>query len=147
MEYSKGNIGRVFVVRFDDGEDLLAGLKDLIKKEQIKAGFVQLIGALTSAKAVLGPHKREYPPNPFWWEFDDAREIVGTGMFAFEGDEPKIHLHTGIGHSSESKTGCIREKAEVYITVEAVIQEIVDVNVIRKLDSRYNASLLDIQAK
>lgn len=145
MEYNQGNNGRVFVVRFDDGEDLLEGLKNIIKKEQIKAGYVQLIGALGSAKAVLGPHKKEYPPKPFWWEFDDAREIVGTGMFAWDGDEPKIHIHTGIGHSSESKTGCIREKAEVYITVEAIIQEIVDVHVTRKLDSRYNASLLSFE--
>lgn len=143
MEYSQGNLGRTFIIRFDDGENLLEELKNLIKKEKIKAGTVQLIGALTSAKAVLGPHKKEYPPRPFWWEFDDAREIVGIGVFAWENDEPKLHLHSGIGHSSESKTGCIREKAEVYITVEAVIQEVVDVQVTRKLDKRYNASLLN----
>lgn len=143
MKYTQGNIGRVFVIRFDDGENLIEELKNIIKKEQIKAGYVQLIGALSSAKAVLGPHKKEYPPRPFWWEFDDAREIVGIGVFAWENDEPKLHLHSGIGHSSESKTGCIREKAEVYITVEAVIQEVVDVQVTRKLDERYNASLLN----
>lgn len=145
MKYTQGNIGRIFVVRFDDGEDLLEGLKNIIKQENIQAGVVHLLGALSSAKAVLGPHKKEYPPNPFWWEFDDAREIVGMGMFAWEDNELKIHLHTGIGHSSESKTGCIRLKADVYITVEAVIQEIINVNVTRKLDSRYNASLLNIE--
>lgn len=145
MEYKQGKLGRTFVVRFDDGEDLIEELKILIKKEQIKAGNVQLIGAISSGKAVLGPHKREYPPNPFWWEFDDAREIIALGIFAFEGDEPKIHLHSGIGHSSESKIGCIRETAKVYITVEVIIQEIVNSGLIRKLDKRYNASLLDFE--
>lgn len=145
MEYTQGNIGRIFVVRFDDGENLLGGLKNIIKEEKIQTGIIHLIGALSSAKVVLGPHKKEYPPNPFWWEFNDAREIVGTGMFAWEDKEPKIHLHTGIGHSSESKTGCIRDKADIYITVEAVIQEIINVNITRKLDSRYNATLLNIE--
>lgn len=145
MQYSQGNLGRTFVVRFDDGENLLEELKKLIKHENIKAGFVHVIGALSSGKAVLGPHKKEYPPNPFWWEFDDAREIIGTGIFALEGDEPKLHLHSGIGHSSESKVGCIREQAKVYITVEAIIQEIINTDVTRKLDKRYNASLLDFE--
>lgn len=145
MEYTQGHLGKTFVVRFDDGEDIVEELKKLIKKEQIKAGSVQLIGAISSGKAVLGPHKREYPPNPFWWEFDDAREILATGIFAFEEDEPKIHLHSGIGHSSESKIGCIRETAKVYITVEAIIQEIIDAEITRKLDKRYNASLLSFE--
>ena len=145
MEYTQGNIGRVFVARFDDGENLIEELKNLIKQEKIQTGVVHLIGALSSAKAVLGPYKKEYPPNPFWWEFDDAREIVGMGIFAWEDNEPKIHLHAGIGNFSESKTGCIRLQADIYITVEAIIQEIVDTKVTRKLDSRYNASLLDIK--
>lgn len=145
MEYTQGNIGRIFVVRFDDGENLLEGLENMIKQDKIQTGIIHLIGALSSAKAVLGPQKKEYPPNPFWWEFNDAREIIGIGVFAWEDNEPKIHLHTGIGHSSESKIGCIRGKADIYITVEAVIQEIINVKVTRKLDLRYNADLLNIE--
>lgn len=145
MEYAQGKLGRMFAVRFDDGENLLEELKKIIKQENIKFGTVHLIGALSSAKAVLGPHQKEYPPSPFWWEFNDAREIIGIGMFAWEDNEPKIHLHSGIGHFSESKTGCIREKTAVYITVEAVVQEIVDINVTRKPDYRYNASLLNFE--
>lgn len=145
MQYTQGNIGRIFVARLDDEEDLLEGLKTIIKQEKVKTGVVYVIGALSSAKAVLGPHKKEYPPNPFWWEFDDAKEIIGIGMFAWEDNEPKIHLHAGIGNSCESKTGCIRDKANIYITVEAVIQEFINLEVTRELDSRYNASLLHIK--
>ncbi len=143
MKYTEARQGRIFVARFEDGEDLLQELKDLIKKENITAGIVHLIGALANTKVVLGPVKRAYPPDPFFWEFDDAREIFGLGIFAWENDEPKIHLHSGIGHKSESKVGCIRKKSEIYLVVEAIIQEITGSHITRKLDDRYNASLID----
>ncbi len=33
MKYTQGNIGRIFVVRFDDDEDLLEGLKISLNKK------------------------------------------------------------------------------------------------------------------
>lgn len=145
MEYTQASLGRVFVARFEDGEDLLTELKELIKKENVKSGVIHLIGALANAKAVLGPEEKAYPPVPFFFEFNDAREVLGLGIFAWEGEEPKIHLHSGIGHKSESKVGCIREKSEIYLVIEAVIQEIVSSNIVRKLDKRYNASLISFE--
>lgn len=145
MQYTQANTGRIFAVKFDAEEDIIAGLKDLIKKENIQAGVIHLIGALTNTDVVLGPKKKEYPPNPVWWNFKDAKEILGLGIFAWEGDEPKIHLHAGLGNSKETKLGCIRNKTEVYLTVEGIVQEFIDTNITRKLDERYNASLLNFE--
>lgn len=145
MEYVQATLGRVYFIKLEDGEDIFDQLKCLIKTENIRAGYVNLLGATTKSKVVLGPHKREYPPNPFWWEFDDARELFAFGIFAWEDDEPKLHLHSGIGHNSESRVGCIRGMSEVYITVEAVLQEVVNPDIKRKLDSRYNASLISFE--
>lgn len=145
MQYTQANIGRIFAVKFDAEEDILAGLKNLIKKENMKAGVIHLIGALTNTDVVLGPKKKEYPPNPEWWNFTDAKEIIGLGIFAWEGDEPKIHLHAGLGNKKETKLGCIRGKAEVYLTIEGIVQEFIDTNITRKLDERYNASLLSFE--
>lgn len=145
MKYTQAEVGRIFIVKFEDSEDLLEGLKKIIKKEKIKSGMIHLIGAISQSKLVLGPEEKAYPPTPSWWSFDDAREIMGTGIFAWENDEPKIHLHAGIGHHSETKVGCIRELCNIYITIEAVIQEIKGSGITRKLDDRYNASLLNIE--
>jgi predicted DNA-binding protein with PD1-like motif len=38
MEYRKGTIGRVFSVRFDEGDFFLEEFIQLIKKENIRAG-------------------------------------------------------------------------------------------------------------
>jgi len=145
MQYTQANLGRIFAVKFDAEEDIISGLKDLIKKEKIQAGVIHLIGALTNTDAVVGPKKKEYPPNPEWWSFTDAKEILGLGIFAWEGDEPKIHLHAGMGNKKEAKIGCLRTKTEVYLTIEGVIQEFIDTNITRKIDERYNASLLNFE--
>lgn len=145
MQYTQANIGRVFAVKFEAEEDILVELKNLIKKENIQSGVIHLIGALTNTDMVLGPKKKEYPPSPVWWDFKDAKEILGLGIFAWEGDEPKIHLHAGVGNKKETKLGCIRNKTEVYLTIECIIQEFIDTNITRKLDERYYASLLSFE--
>lgn len=145
MKYVQAQQGRVFIARFDDSEHLLEELKTLIIKENIKMGMVHLLGAIAKSKLVLGPEEKAYPPKPAWWEFDDAREIFATAIIAWEGDKPKIHLHSAVGHYTGSNVGCIRDVCEVYLTIEAVIQEIIAPEVSRKLDTRYNASLLSFE--
>ncbi len=145
MEYTQASQGRVFVARIDDSEDMIEELKKIIKKENIRAGFVHLMGALCSSKVVLGPEEKQYPPKPVWWEHNNVFEVAGLGVFAWENDEPKIHIHSSFGNYKDTKMGCIREKAEVYLTIEAVIQEVISPNITRKLDDRYNASLLNLK--
>lgn len=145
MEYTQATIGRVFAMRFDAEEDILFEIKDLIKKENIRSGIIHIIGALTNTDAVIGPKDKEYPPNPEWWNFNDVKEIIGLGIIAWEDEEPKIHLHAGFGNKKETKLGCIRTKAEVYLTVEGIIQELIDTTITRKLDERYNTSLLSFE--
>lgn len=142
MEYTQARPGRIFVVKFEAQEDILHELKELIRKEKMHAGIVYLLGALTNTDVVLGPKKKEYPPQPVFWNFSDAKELLAMGIFAHEDDEPKIHLHAGLGNKKETKLGCIRSKTEVYLTVEGVIYEFIDTNITRKPDERYNASLL-----
>lgn len=145
MEYTQANLGRTFILRFDAEEDILEELKNLIRKERMQAGTVQLIGALTNTDVVIGPNEKVYPPEPVLRNFDDAKEIIAYGIFAWEGNEPKLHLHSGFGSKSEMLVGCIRNKTEVYLTIEGVIQEFIDTKVARKLDTRYNASLLSFE--
>jgi len=145
MEYTQATSGRIFAVKFDAEEDILVELKELMRKEKIQSGIIYLIGALTNTDVVVGPKTKEYPPEPVYWNFSDAKEIVAVGLFAHEDDEPKIHLHAGFGNKKETKVGCIRNKSEVYLTVEGIIHEFIDTNITRKYDERYNASLLHFE--
>ena len=108
MKYTKGSIKRVFVVKFEHGDDLLAELTALIRKEEIKSGIIHMIGALEKSDIVVGPKKVEVPPSPVWRRFDDGREIIGFGTIFWKDDEPKIHIHAGIAREDKVNVGCVR---------------------------------------
>lgn len=70
MEYRSGSMNRVFLVRFDQGDDFLAGLLEVVKKEEIKNGWFHCIGGLAEADVVIGPKEPTMPPAPIWQQVD-----------------------------------------------------------------------------
>ncbi len=123
MEYRTGNIGRVIVARFDHGEDFLAGLNHLLKEEEIKKAWFNVIGGIAAARVVTGPKEPVMPPEPVWREIE-TREVLGGGTVYWDGDEPVVHLHAALGHHGETVTGCVREWARTYLVLEVTIFEI-----------------------
>ena len=128
MDYRQGTTGRIFSIRFDDGDDFLEELLGIIKKEHIKQGWFQVIGGLRQAEFVTGPKEPTMPPEPVWDSVDDARETLGTGTIFWDGDEPKIHLHAALGHHGETITACVRKGTKVYLILEVMLIEIAGIN-------------------
>ncbi len=145
MEYTRCKVGRVFVVRFDHGDDLLAELTALIKREDIRAGLLHFLGALEKARIVVGPEKAEVPPVPMWRDFADGREVLGLGTIFWKDDEPKIHIHSGIGRDEAVNLGCIRKDAKVYLTIEAVITELTGLSAKREFDEKTRLDMLEFK--
>ena len=46
MDYRSGTVGRVLAIRLDDGDDFLQELINVVKKENINAGWFTMIGGL-----------------------------------------------------------------------------------------------------
>ena len=134
MKYQQGTIGRVFMAKIEHGEDLLAELKSLAVKENIRAGIMFILGAVGSASLVTGPRDCSVPPEPVWRRFTDGREILGTGTVFWDETEPVLHIHSTVGKGDLSLTGCLREQTETYLVVEAVILEISGIDASRALD-------------
>jgi len=131
MDYRSGKVGRVFAVRFDDGDDFLNELTSLIRKEEIRSGWFHVIGGLREAGVVTGPQKPVMPPEPVWAELDTVRETLGTGTIFWDGDEPKIHLHAALGHHGDTLTACVRKGTKVYLILEVFIVETEGINASR----------------
>jgi len=142
MQYQKGSIGRVFVAKFEHGDDLLVELKALLKKEEVKAGIMFMIGALQAGSLVVGPETCSVPPNPVWKKFADGREILGIATVFSAEEEPVIHLHASLGRGEETWTGCIRKDTQVYLVVEVIILELIDSGAMRTLDALTGMNLL-----
>ncbi|MGD0857664.1 MAG: DUF296 domain-containing protein, partial [Dehalococcoidia bacterium] len=57
MKYSEGKIGRVFIIRLEDGDKLPACIEKFALEHNIKAGLALLIGGIGSGDLVVGPRK------------------------------------------------------------------------------------------
>lgn len=141
MDYRVGSIGRIFAVRIDHGEDVISELCVLALKENIRAAFFIMLGAMGEAELVTGPKKKAVPPTTVWSKFDDAREIIGVGSIFRENVEPKIHLHGAAGGRKGMTMGCFRKKAQAFMVVEVFIVEM-DIAAERVFDEKIGFSLM-----
>jgi uncharacterized protein len=144
MKYQTGEIGRVIVAKFEDGDDIINNIISIAKKEVIKAGIFYLIGGMKNAKIVVGPEKDELPPVPVWREMKESHEITGIGTIFWHEEEPKIHFHGAYGKHDKVKVGCLREMADTFIVLECIILEMKGINAIRKLDPASGMVLLNL---
>jgi uncharacterized protein len=143
MEYSKGKIKNVYLIRFDDDEDLIDSLNKFIIDKKIKCGTINFIGALKKGKYVKAPNMKNHH-NTLWNSFNDGREVIGIGTITrdINTNEPFIHIHASFGGKNDSKTGCLREISKIYLTVEAVVYEL-NIKATRKIDEKTKLKLLN----
>ena len=124
MQYYKTSIKRIFTVRMDHGDNLIHGIEKLAVQEQIRSGFMILLGASEDISLVTGPKAPIIPPQVNVTDFNEVGEILGIGNIFLEDNLPKIHLHAAIGNGEDIKVGCIRDKAHTFMTVEILIIEL-----------------------
>ncbi|MDO8281765.1 MAG: DNA-binding protein [Thermodesulfovibrionia bacterium] len=144
MKYQVGRQGRMIVAKFDDGDDVLKGLVDIAKKEDIRAGVLYVVGGMKKGDIVVGPEDESLPPVPVWKSLDESHEVVGIGTIFWQDDEPKIHFHGAFGKKDMMKIGCLRKNSEAFLVLEVIIMEIEGVDAKRVLDPEVGLALLKL---
>jgi predicted DNA-binding protein with PD1-like motif len=145
MQYSEGSLGRVFVLRMDHGEDLIESLQKFLKEKKIESCTAFFMGALRDGRAVTGPKLPVVPPTPNFEAYESAWEVFGMATIYPSIEGPKLHIHSALGRGRESILGCIRDKAEIYLIVEAVLFEICGLNAERIWDEKMQLYLLSLK--
>lgn len=144
MKYQVGKTGRVIVVRFEDGDDVLGNIISISKKEDIRAGVFYTVGGLRKGRIVVGPENDEMPPKPVWRQLGESHEVIGLGTIFWQNDEPKIHFHGAFGKKDMVKVGCLREESETFLVLEVIIIEIEGINAVREIDPVSGLALLKL---
>lgn len=144
MEYTKGTIGRIFLLKFKDDDVLLDELAGLAKKEKIKSATCIFIGALKKGHLVTGPKKPVIPPEPNWKQFRDGWEAMGVATIFTNKSGPQIHVHATMGQKDKMLTGCVRKDSKVFLVIEAVIFELKGVKATKDIDLKTGLNLLKI---
>jgi len=136
MQYAQGQVGRVFVVRIDNGEDFLELMRRFVAEKGILCGSVTFLGALMTGRMVTGPEEPVIPPVPHFVLFEGGWEVFGVGtIYPGEGG-PHIHYHASVGRAGHALTGCLREKATTYLIIEAIIIEFTGLEGRREFDEK-----------
>lgn len=138
MQYSEGRLGRVFVIRLEDGEDLIGSIQRFVEELGVACGMIHFLGALREGHLITGPKEPTIPPGPpFVEDLEGAWETFGVAT-VYPGDEgePTVHIHASTGHDDRSVTGCLRERATTYLVVEAVVFEFLGLEARRCIDER-----------
>lgn len=129
MDYRR--FGNKIIARMDKGEEILAKIKEISIKENIKLASVQALGA--TDEFTVGVYKvdeKKYYAN----EFKGYFEIVSlTGTINTMNGEFYTHIHMSAGNDKGEVFGGHLNKAVVSATCEMVI-DVIDGSVDRKYD-------------
>ena len=144
MKYTKGSIGRVFLLKFEDNDILIDKLSLFIKRERVKAATMIFIGALRKGDLVTGPRKPVIPPKPNKVTFKDGWEVMGIGTIFVNSKGTQIHIHSSMGKKNKALTGCIRGNSKVFLVIEAVLLELKGIKASKDIDPKTGLNLLRI---
>lgn len=146
MKFSQGQLGRVFVVRLEDGDRLPETLEQFAAAQNIAVAQVILVGGIGSGEVVVGPrHSDRMPPDPMTVPLDGAHEVAAVGVIAPTGAErkPVLHIHGAMGRSGKTTAGCLREGVNTWMVGEAIVIEVTGTAAARVLDDATGFTLLE----
>jgi predicted DNA-binding protein with PD1-like motif len=145
MKFSEARMGRVFILRLEDGDIVHESIETFAHEQNIgAAALIALGGADAGSRLVVGPAEgRKLPIVPMELILDKVHEIVGVGTLFPDADgKPVLHMHIAGGHEKKSVTGCIRRGVKVWHVVEVVLWELAETTGRRLADPASGFELL-----
>ncbi len=145
MKAAEGKIGRVFVIRLEDGDIIPTCLEQFAVEKEIKVALVTMISGVDSGNVISGPQEsNQMPIDPIISAIDGAHELVAAGLIASDEEgNPKLHIHGAFARAGKVTGGCLRLGVKTWLVGEVVISEITGVDSKRILDKRSNFPLLE----
>ena len=147
MKASEGRVGRVFVIRLEDGDIIPDCIEKFAEAKKISIGQVVMIGGIGEGQVVVGPrHSTEMPPEPMLVPVDGAHELMAVGLIAPDKTgKPVLHIHGSLGRSGKATTGCLRPGVTTWTVGEVIVSEILGTNAVRGLDEKTKFELLQVK--
>jgi len=125
MKACQGQMGRVFIIRLEDGDVIPDCIERFAEENGISAGQVTLVGGITGGEVVVGPKRTD-------------------GLLALdESGKPKLHIHGALGRSGQTLTGCLRPGVTTWLVVEAILYEVLGVKPVRVRNDESGFPLLE----
>jgi predicted DNA-binding protein with PD1-like motif len=148
VKYSEASLGRVFVMRLEDGEDLHETLEVFAQEHSLESAAVLVLGgASDNSKLVVGPEDPGSSPIvPMVKALEGVHEISGVGtLVRNEEGSPVLHMHVSAGRADRAAAGCTRAGVNIWQVAEVVIIELIGSGALRKFNEKTGFVLLDFE--
>lgn len=143
--------GRTFVLTLETGESIKLCIEEFCRENKIVNAKVTIVGGVqTGSTFVVGPKlvdgKETTPISPLTFTTSAPTEFAGVGtVFPDESGKPVMHLHGSLGRDGGSVTGCFRENAIAWLTMEVIIEELIGNGPVRIMDLEKMVAPLTIE--
>jgi predicted DNA-binding protein with PD1-like motif len=147
MKYSEAALGRVFVLRLEDGDPLNETLETFARAHRVSRGVAFYVGGgAGGSKLVVGPDAtRDDAVVPLLHVLTGAQETLAVGtLFPNEMGKPVVHMHAACGREGGATVGCTRAGLETWLVGEVVLIEITGTNASRRHDPASGFELLEL---
>jgi predicted DNA-binding protein with PD1-like motif len=139
-------MGRIFVLRLQDGEIVHETLETFAEKNDVKSALCLFLGgAEDKSKLVVGPKDGDaLPIEPMIAMLKGVHEGCGVGtIFCGPQGKPKLHMHGSFGRNGGAITGCMRAGVEVWLIGEVVLLELIGSSARREKDVKTGFEVLE----
>jgi predicted DNA-binding protein with PD1-like motif len=147
MRYSEAALGRVFVLRLEDGDPLNKTVETFARERGISRGLAFYVGGGAGGTGlVVGPDAgRHDAVVPLLHMLTGAQETFAVGtLFPNEAGEPVLHMHAACGREGDATVGCTRAGLETWLIGEMVLIEITGTDASRRRDPATGFELLEL---
>ena len=147
MKSAQATLGRVFVLRLEDGDRLPDCIEEFAQNNQVKQALVHLLGGMKpGSRMVTGPvDPAGRPVQVLLHELAGVHEAAGVGtLFPDEAGVARLHFHAAFGRDGQTRMGCTRPGIEVWQIAEAIILELTGPELLRRRDAALGFEMLAI---
>jgi len=147
MRFSQGSLGRVFVLRLEDGDVLNDTVEAFARDQQVAAALAFFLGgSAAGSRLVVGPDAaRDDAVIPLVHVLSGTREVLAVGtIFPDEKGEPKAHMHAAAGREGDATVGCARAGLATWLVGEVVLLELLGTGARRETDAATGFELLTL---
>jgi predicted DNA-binding protein with PD1-like motif len=145
MQYTEGQIGRVFAIRLEHGERMPEALEQFAADKGVQSGMAVMVGgADEGSRFVVGPEDgHTMPPVPMVNTLSGVHEVAAVGtLFPDDQGAPRLHMHAAFGRGEGTQSGCIREGIVTWQVLEIILIEVSGLDAARLPDAETGFSLL-----
>jgi uncharacterized protein len=147
MQFTEGRMGRVFVLRLEDGERLNDTLEAFARQQGLKHALAFYLGGSASgSQVVVGPDAaRPEAIVPLVHMLSGSQEVLAVGtLIPDEAGNPLLHMHAASGREGGATVGCTRAGVDVWLVGEVVVLEILGAGARRRKDPATGFQLLTV---